>query len=151
MGTLGKLALEMGGVSESISVTGEVSQIQLASAEKSGTINQEQLQKIAVKGRGFFAMLNTVPGVVDNLSQARETSSPDSIRGTFINGSRENQKNMAVDGITDLDTGSNSTVHFEPNMDAISEIKPSLVRSCAERQFLILLFGTQWRFCLWAR
>mgnify|MGYP000920410288 CR=1 FL=1 len=121
--TLGQLQLEVGGVAEAINVTAEVSQIQLASAEKSGTIAGSQLQNIAVKGRDFFALLNTVPGVVDNFSQARETSSPDSIRGTFINGQRENQKNLAVDGITDLDTGSNSTVHFQPNMDAISEIK----------------------------
>lgn len=121
--TLGQLALEVGGVSESISVTGEVSQIQLASAEKSGTINSTQLQNIAVKGRDFFALLNTVPGIVDNFSQRRETASPDSIRGTFINGQRENQKNLAIDGITNLDTGSNSTVHFQPNMDSIAEIK----------------------------
>lgn len=121
--TLGQLQLEVGGVAESIEVTGEVSQINLASAEKSGTINVVQLQNIAVKGRDFFALLNTVPGVVDNFSQRRETSSPDAIRGTFINGQRENQKNLAVDGITNLDTGSNSTIHFQPNMDAIAEIK----------------------------
>jgi hypothetical protein len=121
--TLGRLQLEIGGTTETITITADVTQIQLASAEKSGTINTSQLQNIAVKGRDFFALLNTVPGVVDNFSQARETASPDSIRGTFINGGRENQKNLAIDGITDLDTGSNSTVHFQPNMDAISEIK----------------------------
>ncbi|NWF83619.1 MAG: TonB-dependent receptor [Bryobacteraceae bacterium] len=121
--TLGTLALEVGGITETINVTAEVATIQLASAEKSGTIDDKQLQNIAVKGRDFFALLNTTPGVVDNFSQRRETSSPDSIRGTFINGQRENQKNLAIDGITDLDTGSNSTVHFQPNMDAISEIK----------------------------
>ncbi len=121
--SLGQLTLEVGEVRETVSVTADVAQIQLASAEKSGTIDNTQLQNIAVKGRDFFALLNTVPGVVDNFSQARETSSPDSIRGTFINGQRENQKNLAIDGITDLDTGSNSTVHFQPNMDSISEIK----------------------------
>ncbi|MBI4873436.1 MAG: carboxypeptidase regulatory-like domain-containing protein [Acidobacteria bacterium] len=121
--SLGQLTLEVGEVRETISVTAEVARIQLSSAEKSGSIDNAQLQNIAVKGRDFFALLNTVPGVVDNFSQARETSSPDSIRGTFINGQRENQKNLAIDGITDLDTGSNSTVHFQPNMDSISEIK----------------------------
>ncbi len=121
--SLGQLTLAVGEVRETVSVTAEVAQIQLASAEKSGTIDNTQLQNIAVKGRDFFALLNTVPGVVDNFSQARETSSPDAIRGTFINGQRENQKNLAIDGITDLDSGSNSSVHFQPNMDAISEIK----------------------------
>ena len=98
-------------------MTGEVSQIQLASGEKSGLITSDQFQNIAIKGRDMFTLLATIPGVVDNNSQARETSSPDAIRGTFINGARENSKNFAVDGITDLDTGSNSSVHFEPNMD----------------------------------
>ncbi|MEO8373352.1 MAG: hypothetical protein ABI806_29475, partial [Candidatus Solibacter sp.] len=42
---------------------------------------------------------------------------------TFINGSRENSKNYAVDGITNLDTGSNNTLQFEPNMDSIAEVK----------------------------
>lgn len=121
--TLGILTLEVGAITESVQVTGEVSQIQLATAEKSGTITESQLQNIAIRGRDMFALLTTVPGVVDNFSQARETSSPDSLRGTFINGGRENAKNYAVDGITDLDTGSNNTVHFEPNMDAIAEVK----------------------------
>ena len=71
----------------------------------------------------MFAYMTTIPGIVDNLSQGRETTSPDSLRGTFINGSRENSKNYAVDGITNLDTGSNNTLQFEPNMDSIAEVK----------------------------
>jgi hypothetical protein len=121
--TLGNLTLEIGALTESIQVTGEVSQINLATAEKAGTITMTQLQNVAVKGRDMFALLTTIPGIVDNLGQARETTSPDSLRGTFINGSRENSKNYSVDGITDLDTGSNNTLQFEPNMDAIAEVK----------------------------
>ena len=121
--TLGQLKLEVGALTESVQVTAEVSQIQLATGEKAGLITSSQFQNLAVKGRDMFAFLATIPGVVDNGSQARETAGPDSIRGTFINGARENQKNFAVDGITALDTGSNSTVQFEPNMDAIAEVK----------------------------
>jgi len=120
---ISRITLQLGEIKETVSVTAEAAALQLASSEKSGTITVDQLQNIAVRGRDFFTYLLTVPGVVDNFSQRRETMSPDSIRGTFINGGRENQKNLAVDGITDLDTGSNSTVHFQPNMDAISEIK----------------------------
>jgi hypothetical protein len=121
--TLGQIKLEIGALTESVLVTAEVSKIQLATGEKSGLITSNQFQNLAVKGRDMFAFLATIPGVVDNGSQARETAGPDSIRGTFINGARENQKNFAVDGITALDTGSNSTVQFEPNMDAIAEVK----------------------------
>ncbi len=120
---LGNLGLQIGEVQETVSVTAEMAAIQTSSAERAGLITDQQITHIATKGRDFFGLLMMVPGVVDNMSQRRETTSPDSIRGTFINGSRENQKNLAIDGVTDLDTGSNSTVHFQPNLDAISEIK----------------------------
>ncbi len=120
---LGTLTLQIGDLVESVSVTAELAPLQTASAEKSGLITGQQLNNIAIKGRDFFAFMITIPGVVDNFSQRRETASPDAIRGTFINGNRENQKNFAVDGITNLDTGSNSTIHFQPNMDSVAEIK----------------------------
>ena len=121
--SLGQLTLQLGEVREVVSVTAEAGQVQLASSEKSGLISGDQIQNIAVKGRDFFALLLTVPGIVDNFSQPRETPTPDAIRGTFINGLRQNQKNLAVDGVTNLDTGSNETIQYQPNMDAISEIK----------------------------
>jgi hypothetical protein len=121
--SLGQIQMQIGEVRESISVEAVATAVQTSSAEKSGVITGSQLNDIAVRGRDFFTYLSTIPGVVDNFSQRRETASPDSIRGTFINGGRENQKNLTVDGVTDLDTGSNSTVHYQPNMDSIAEIK----------------------------
>jgi hypothetical protein len=120
---LGRLSLQIGEVRETVNVTAEGVILQTASAEKSGVITNVQIQSIAVKGRDLFALLQTVPGIVDNFSQARETSTPDAIRGTFINGGREDQKNVTIDGVTALDTGSNQTIHFEPNMDSIQELK----------------------------
>ncbi|MCS7044121.1 MAG: TonB-dependent receptor [Bryobacteraceae bacterium] len=121
--SLGQIQMQIGEVRESISVEAVATAVQTSSAEKSGVITGSQLRDIAVRGRDFFTYLSTIPGVVDNFSQRRETASPDSIRGTFINGSRENQKNLTVDGVTNLDTGSNSTIHYQPNMDSIAEIK----------------------------
>src|ERR1035437_7767681 len=40
-----------------------------------------------------------------------------------MNGNNSSKINFTVDGVTDLDTGSNSTVHYEPNLDAIQELK----------------------------
>ncbi len=121
--SLGNLAMQVGEVRESISVEAAAVAVQTSSSEKSGLVTGSQLNDIAVRGRDFFTYLATIPGVVDNFSQRRETASPDAIRGTFINGGRENQKNFNVDGVTAMDTGSNSTIHFQPNMDAISEVK----------------------------
>lgn len=117
------VVLQVGAVQESVSVTAEAAVLQTESAERSGLITGSQIQNLALRGRDFFALLSTIPGVVDDGSQRRETTSPNSIQGTFINGQRDNQKNFTVDGIASIDTGSNYTVHFQPNMDAIQETR----------------------------
>ncbi|MBL8228689.1 MAG: TonB-dependent receptor [Bryobacterales bacterium] len=119
---LGRLSLTLGETREVVDVRAEVSPLQLSSSEKSGLINGQQLNNVAIRGRDFVAFLATVPGVVDR-SQSRETTSPTSIQGISINGGRENAKNVSIDGITNLDVGANQTVHYQPNMDAIAEVK----------------------------
>jgi hypothetical protein len=121
--TLGNLSLAVGGVQDSISVTSEATPIQLASAEKSGLVTGQQLEKLALKGRDFFALLPLIPGIVDTGSLSRDATAPESLQGTTINGSRDSAKNFTVDGIINMDTGSNQTVQFEPPMDTIAEVK----------------------------
>lgn len=108
--------MELGAVIESATV-------QLASAEKAGLISEEQVNQIAIKGRDFFGLMLTVPGVVDDFSQTRNATSATGIAGLYINGSRNTQKNFTVDGVTSMDSGSNGTTAYEPNMDAIAEVK----------------------------
>jgi hypothetical protein len=55
-------------------------------------------QAISLKGRDFFALPQTIPGVVDTTA-SRDTSSNVAGAGIFINGNRDNQKNVSVDGI----------------------------------------------------
>ncbi|HWR51270.1 MAG TPA: TonB-dependent receptor, partial [Bryobacteraceae bacterium] len=117
------VVLQIGTTQESVQVTAEAAAVQTQSAERAGLVTGNQLQNIALRGRDFFALLNTIPGVVDTSAVRRETTSPESIQGTFINGMRDNQKNFTADGISSIDTGSNQTVHFQPNMDAIAEVR----------------------------
>jgi hypothetical protein len=119
---LGNISLQIGEVRESVSVTAEQSAVQLMSAEHSGVVTGNQLNDIALKGRDFFAFLSTIPGIVDT-NGSRESTTNASNGGTFINGARDNQKNFSVDGITDMDVGSNQSLAFMPNMDAIEEVK----------------------------
>lgn len=121
--TVGNVKLDVGASSTEVSVTADAAAIQLASAEKSGTITSGQLDNLALKGRDVFSVLQTVPGVVDNGTASRVISSPTQVGGTSINGSRDSQKNFTIDGITDLDTGSNQTTHFTATPDSIQEIK----------------------------
>src|SRR5439155_18571316 len=52
--SLGSLALEVGGVTEEITVTGRVVELQSVSGERSFTLESETLKNIAVNGRMLF-------------------------------------------------------------------------------------------------
>jgi hypothetical protein len=120
--TLGNLTLQLGEVRESVSVTAEAVELQLASAEKAGVVTGGQLNNIALKGRDFFAFMQTIPGIVDTRA-SREATRNDAVGGISINGARSNQKLFTVDGMVDFDTHSNGSMPFMPNMDAIAEVK----------------------------
>lgn len=121
--SMGRLVLALGEVRDSISVTAEATPLQLSSAERSGVVTGTTLNELALKGRDFFALLQTIPGVVDTAQDRREVTSNQPQRGIYINGTRENQKNVSVDGVTAMDTHSNGSTTFQPNMDSIAEVR----------------------------
>lgn len=130
--TLGNLTLRVGEVKESVSVSAEIAvvQVQLASGEKSGLVSGDQLNSIALKGRDFFGMLQTLPGVVDT-NAGRETLHTTSIQGIYINGGSDRSKNYSVDGVFSLNS-SNGTTAIQPNLDAIGEVKVLTANYAAE-------------------
>lgn len=117
---LGKISLDLGTLSEQVSVVATTTAVQTASAENSKLIDNNQMQNITLKGRDMFGMLVMLPGV--NVSQAN-TTSESSVGSVRINGAPYASANFTVDGITNLDTGSNGTSHYEPNMDSIAEMR----------------------------
>jgi hypothetical protein len=86
-------------------------------------VSSSELNQIALKGRDFFGLMQTLPGIVDTGGQARDATSPNAISGIYIAGGRNTSKNFTVDGIVDIDIDSNGTLHCEPNMDAIAEAR----------------------------
>ena len=117
---LGKIPLALGAITEQVSVTATTTLTQTASSENSKLIDQNQLANITLKGRDLFGLMLTLPGVT--LTQG-ETTSENTIGRVRINGAANSSANFTVDGITNLDTGSNGTSHFEPNMDSIAEMR----------------------------
>lgn len=126
---IGKLSLALGNTSEKISVVAEATAIQLASSEKGNLVDSKQLDSVTLKGRDLFGYMKLVPGVIDRAGLSgdpgagnRDVASENGIRAITINGN-SSALNFTVDGITDMDTGSNGTLHYEPNMDAIQEMR----------------------------
>ncbi len=120
---LGLLALALGEVQETVSVVDTPTPLQLASAERSGLVSGGQLNDLALKGRDFLGLMTLMPGVVDDGTQTRDVASGFADKGISINGARSEMKNITIDGMSALDTGSNDSIHLEPNMDSIAEVK----------------------------
>jgi hypothetical protein len=117
---LGRISLAIGAITESVTVAATATPVQTGSAENSKLIDQAQLDKITLKGRDLFGLMVTMPGVV--VTQ-RDTTSENTVGSVRINGAAYASANFTVDGITNLDTGSNGTSHFEPNIDSIAEMR----------------------------
>ncbi|MFB3776665.1 MAG: carboxypeptidase regulatory-like domain-containing protein [Bryobacteraceae bacterium] len=124
MRALGRLTLNVGETKETVTVTAEAAAIQLASAERSGVVTGNQLSEIAIKGRDLMSFLATIPGVVDvSAGAGREAVDPNAAVNITINGNPSNTKNVTVDGVNVLDTGNNTGMHYEPNMEAVGEVR----------------------------
>ncbi len=115
------IRLEVGALNETISVTAEAARVQTLSGERSGTITQDQIQDVSLKGKDYMGMLRHVPGVVDTAN--REAPGWNNLGGLSINGGRNNTINLTYDGVTNLDTGSNTGPFLAPGLDSIAEIK----------------------------
>ncbi len=118
----GRMTLAIGSVSDTISVTAEQATIQLESSERAATVGAMELTNLTLKGRDLFGYMRLVPGFLDTQT-TRDVTSPGSNSGLYIQGNTSGTINFTVDGISAMDTGSGTSVHYEPNLDSIQELK----------------------------
>lgn len=122
--------LEVGASAEMVRVEAQGAAVQTASAERSGTVTSQQLSTLMLKGRDFMGLLKLLPGVID--TNQRESPTNNSLSGINIQGNRQGTYNLTLDGVTNLDTGSNTGPYFEPSMDSIAEVRVLLTNYQAE-------------------
>jgi hypothetical protein len=125
-----RIALEVGDVNQTVTITAEAALVQTNSAERAGLISEEQIQHIALKGRDYMGLVKLLPGVVDTAN--REASGWNNLVGVTVNGSRGGTLNLTLDGVSSLDTGSQLGPYLAPGLDAIGEVKVLLTNYQAE-------------------
>lgn len=125
-----RVVLEVGDVSQTVTVTAEAALVQTQSAERAGLISEEQIQNIALKGRDYMGLVRLLPGVVDTAN--REAPGWNNLVGVTVNGSRSGTLNLTLDGVSSLDTGSQLGPYLAPGLDAIGEVKVLLTNYQAE-------------------
>jgi hypothetical protein len=115
----GTLALQVGSVSQSVSVTAATTPVQTASAEISGDIDETQIQNELAAGRDWMALTRTIPGVADVGEGASSTGSSTT---PYVNGVRNIYNSTDIDGMSGSPRPGQG-VDASPNMDSVAEVK----------------------------
>jgi hypothetical protein len=120
-----EIRLEVGKLSEAVSVTSEVALVNTDSgAIKGEVITNEQINELPLDGRDFFDLALLVPGVVP-MAQGGQGS------GLNVNGSRSDSTNYSVDGFNNRNPRGAGT-YVRPNMSAMQEFKMEVSGFSAE-------------------
>ena len=118
------LTLEIGSVSETVTVPNETAPVETRSGEVSSLVSEKQVTELPLNGRNYAQLVLMVPGVspTNDAFNTRGTGL-DSFVGASVNGNGSNQNLWTVDGVNNMDVGSNHTLLVYPSIDSIQEFR----------------------------
>lgn len=125
---LGTLTLAVGTVTQVLSVTAEAAFVKTESSERSGTVNNKQIEGLLVIGRSLPSLVGLLPGVV----MTNETDALTRTGQFTAQGARTNANNISVDGIQSTDIDNGSDLKLQVSQDAIAEMQVLLTNYQAE-------------------
>jgi hypothetical protein len=123
------LDLQVGQVTEVVTVTSEAAPVELRSGEVSSLVSEKQVTELPLNGRNYAQLALMVPGV-SPVTQAG-AGGAFGTRGTgldsgvdmSVNGNQSNTNLWTVDGVNNMDVGSNRTLLVFPSVDSIQEFR----------------------------
>ncbi len=113
-------SLATGGVSEVIEVTGR--QLTQATTAVQNLIDSRQVQELPINNRNFAKLAELAPGVSSDLADEVGVGLT-STMNLSVNGGRRNSVNWLVDGVMNVDVGSNITLLSTPTLESIQQFK----------------------------
>ena len=122
--------LEVGSLTETVSVASVTSQVETQSGDVSRVITGEQVNSIALNGRNYAQLVQLLPGAV--IQSTDPFSIGLSTTGQAINGVRTPSAYFMVDGADNMDNGANGNTVTNPSLDSISEIRVLTANYSAE-------------------
>jgi len=112
--------LATGGVSEVVEVTGR-SLTQTTTAVQS-LIDSRQVQELPINNRNFAKLVELAPGVSSDFADEVSLGLTSNM-SISVNGARRNAVNWLVDGVMNVDVGSNITLLSTPTLESIEQFK----------------------------
>lgn len=120
------LTLEVGQVNETVTVTNAAQVVQTESGDVSSLVSEKQVTELPLNGRNYAALVTLVPGLsAPNEGGAFGTRGTglDSHVDVSVNGNQSNANLWTVDGVNNMDVGSNATLLVFPSIDSIAEFR----------------------------
>lgn len=122
------LTLEVGAMTESVSVQSSALQVDTQTATATGVISGTQLKELSLNSRNYAQLVLLVPGASDSGNADQIFPGATAPVGTNLmsfqlNGNRREENNWQVDGADNVDRGSNLTLLSFPSIDAIAEFR----------------------------
>jgi len=114
----GKLGV---GVTETVEVSAASQFVQPSPAVQS-LMGPTQVQELPLNNRNFVQLATLVPGVSSDLGDEVGIGLTNVV-SISVNGSRRNGVNWLVDGVSNVDVGSNITLLATPTLESIQEFK----------------------------
>ena len=122
-----RVRLEVGGLEETVVVSGGSEIIQTQSAAVTSTIDTNQILKLPTGSRSALDFITSLPGV----------NTPGGSRNSTINGLPQSSINITIDGISAQDnhlkTGDGFFARVSPRLDAMEEVTVSSAAQDAVR------------------
>jgi hypothetical protein len=117
------LDLQVGQVTEIVTVTSESAPVELRSGEVSSLVSEKQVTELPLNGRNYAQLALMVPGVSQAGSFAARGTGLDSNVDMSVNGNQSNANLWTIDGVNNMDVGSNATLLVFPSIDSIAEFR----------------------------
>src|SRR5262245_40825534 len=119
------MTVQVGQVSETVVVTGEAPQVSTTGGDVSSLVSEKQVTELPLNGRNYAALVTIIPGVSPTNDGAFATRGTglDSHVDMSVNGNQSNANLWTVDGVNNMDVGSNATLLVFPSIDAIQEFR----------------------------
>jgi len=115
--------LQIGQVSESVTVAADAVKVESDSSEVSDLISGKQVAQLAINGRHLAALAILTPGASSDLPDFNLPVSVNGSTNISFNGQRPEHNVWMIDGGENYDRGCGGCVTMMPSVDAISEFR----------------------------
>jgi carboxypeptidase family protein len=120
------LKLEVGAMTETVSVEATSPLLQTSSSELGTTVQAQQIEALPLNGRNFVNLTRTIPGVLRGIPGANIDGAGSlawrASASFSANGQRPRDNNYMLDGVDNNETWLQTVVIF-PSVDALDEFK----------------------------